>query len=256
MGRPCVKTAWATPLPNPLQLEQMDQIPLTYYVVAATTALVNLVFRYYLTRTKFSKKETPGRMAATLSTFLIVGVAQGMDLPHGVTSFLSYMLADTLCSLLFGPSLDLLMFLHHAVCIFISLAYFHAHGHGVTPEVVESVPMTLLLMEVSNPFLHASIIVDGEEAYQPWKALVLPVSGPGLLLTFFWFRVIQCPRCIPIVWQHRADFAPMGEVYTACLAGLSGMQLFWFWKILKRALFSEPKKSWATSPTPSTPKTD
>lgn len=206
------------------------------YGAALLTCLSYVLFRrYFLEPIPFNDPMTYGRLSATLSSVLILYFTF-VDTPHGVASFLTYMIVDTLYNFFAGSSLDSLIVVHHLVCIFIAVAYFPTYFAGISPQVVEQVTRTLLFMEGSNPFLHLSLTINREDRFKEWRGFVLPITGPLLLVSYLWLRVIQCSLCVPIVWQHRADFHPLGELYTACIGGLAALQIGWFFKLASGTL--------------------
>ena len=218
-------------------MEEALSASASLYMAALTTSVSYWLFRFYFLKSiPFKLPDTSGRLSATLATIFILGFTRLLDTKHGVASFLSYMIADTLYSIVIGPRLDIFIIAHHFLCVFIAVAYFSVTSAGLSLEVVELVTRKLLFMEFSNPFLHISLTVNKEDRYEAWKAWVLPVTTPALLGSYFWFRVIQGSLCVPIVWQHRADFRPFGEVYFAVISGLAFLQLFWFVKICEGSM--------------------
>ena len=158
---------------------------------------------------------------------------------EGVSSFFGYVVADTVSSLVFGPALRAEILLHHAITGTLPIACcFYLIGGcrdgqawaplAFAPSIAPMARM-LLLMELSNPFLHAAWVTGKEEGMAPYQWLVLPWAVPGVLGTFLWFRVAEGWRCLQYAVSHASVLLHWHTPVCCALAVLFALQVWWFY---------------------------
>jgi hypothetical protein len=182
------------------------------------------------------KPESKHRLTASAASVAVLCSVAWLGNDFGCATLLGYMFADLGGSLVWGPATTPLMLAHHGATIFLTVSGLLCMRLDSPSfrEVVRASAAALLWMEASNPFLHACMLLEAEPALAGLKLYLLPAAVPGLLLTYLWYRVLAIPACLPAIWEHRAQLAPMGEAYAAVVSLLAALQLYWYALIVRK----------------------
>ena len=216
---------------------------------ALTTALANALLRALLHASRaFSRGESSSRACAALCSALVCLHTLRAGELAGASSYCGYLVADTLGALLLGPALRPEILAHHlgtgALCLLGALRFSErsagaAGGGGALALAAPTAPLAraLLLMEASNPFLHAAWVAQKEEALRGARWAVLPWAVPGALAAFLWFRVLEGARAL----QYALGLGGVLGAWLAPVAGgvalLWGLQVYWY-ALLCRAVLA------------------
>ena len=224
-------------------------MPLPYlHLLATCTALftATLAARWLLPLlAPLLKQDAHHRLTASLASILVLGCVRALGCAHGCAALLGYMAGDLLNAAVLGPRMAPVMVAHHAATVFLTSMGLVQMDRD-TPALrgmLHHTAAALMWMEATNPFLHACTLVTSEAALAPLQRYVLPAAAPGLVLSFFWFRVVALPLLLPDIWRFRSILAPLTEVYIGVVAALAALQLYWFWKILAKMYRSLREKS-------------
>ena len=203
---------------------------------ALTTALANALLRALLHASRvFSRGESSSRACAALCSALVCLHTLRAGELAGASSYCGYLVADTLGALLLGPALRPEILAHHlgtgALCLLGALRFSAAGAAGgALALAAPAAPLAraLLLMEASNPFLHAAWVAQKEEALRGARWAVLPWAVPGALAAFLWFRVLEGARAL----QYALGLGGVLGAWQAPVAGavalLWGLQVYWY----------------------------
>jgi hypothetical protein len=199
---------------------------------------VRLALQALLRSLPLSQEETAPRIAAGLSALLIVGSAQWLGAEPGLFCLVCYLLADTAGAAFFGPWLRAEILVHHAVtaaCAIMTLSVLKGSAEAVAIAVPCSI--TLLMMELVNPFLHLLWILHKEKAAAGLAAWLLAPLAAATVALYAYLRVWGCCSVALTVWH--CDWAVLGRWapgIMGMIAALMGMQLWWFYLLCKMVL--------------------
>ena len=218
----------------------MSLLQLSAYLlapVAATTA-TNFTVRFFLQGSSLlAHGESSSRVCAALCAALVCAFTLAGGELRGTAAYAGYVVADTVSALWHGPLLRLEILVHHAVTLALCLLAFSFLTPASAPLALPAaiVPLTraLLLMEASNPFLHASWIADREKRLRPYRLAILSWSVPGVLSTFLWFRVVQGWACVRLTQGIAGTLGAWYGVVQASVLTLLALQVYWYWMLLR-----------------------
>lgn len=194
--------------------------------VALGTILLNLAVRRVL-HGGWLQPESQSRVAASACALCVVASTLLYNEVFGTCTYFAYVVADTVGAVAFGPPMRLEICVHHFVtgglCLGSAL-FLESGGRSMTPSTAP-IARIMLLMEASNPFLHASWILNREGALQPYKWFLLPLTVPGVLTTFLWFRLVEGWRCLDIAIASVAYLSPWQTPIILAIATLFNLQV-------------------------------
>ena len=228
----------------------MSLVPqLSAYLLAPAiaTSATNFLARSYLQGSSLlTRGESSSRVCAALCAALVCAFTLAGGELRGTAAYAGYVLADTVSAHWHGPPLRLEIQVHHAVTLALCLLAFSFLTPASAPLALPAaiVPLTraLLLMEASNPFLHASWIADREERLRPYRLAILSCSVPGVLAAFLWFRIVQGWACVGLAQGIAGTLGAWYGVVQASVLTLLGLQIYWYWLLVRmvaRALLGQ-----------------
>ena len=212
----------------------MDALWRALLLPALTTALANVLLRVPLHVSRaFARGESASRACAALSSALVCAHTLAAGELAGASAYFGYLAADTLSSLALGPALRAEILVHHlatgALCVLAAASFLEPGAPPALAAPIAPLARALLLMEASNPFMHAAWVAEKEEALRPWRWAVLPWAVPGVLATFLWFRVVQGARALQYALGLGAVLGGWLASVVGCVALLLALQLWWYY---------------------------
>lgn len=206
----------------------------------AGTALLNLAVRVLLEGSgRFTRSESCSRVAAAVSSALVCLLTLRAGEAAGTASYFGYLLSDTAASFAIGPRLRPEILLHHVLTGALCLAaggFLVAEPLALAPQVSPLV-RGLLLMEASNPFMHAAWVAD-KEPDTGYRRAIQCWAVPGVLGSFFWLRVVGAWRCLGHAAALGGALAGWHAPVVGAVAALGGLQVWWFQLLLAMVLRS------------------
>lgn len=151
-----------------------------------------------------------------IAVLVFAGVT-GSESYWGLALLLAYFLHDSLHLLVYDH--DIANYIHHIVGIAVALL----RKTVMTPEQADNTYLAAVNLESTSPFIHATWLMReaGYKDHPTFKYLA------GFTLVFFGFmRVLLFP------WLM---YAKMDRVTAAVFSPLLGLNVYWFYKILRMA---------------------
>jgi len=199
----------------------------------------NVVVRKLLSYHFWGLRESPSRVAASISAIIVV-LSTLYSTREGGACFLGYVASDTMCSLIFGPRLKVEILAHHAASVLLSIV-----GLSIFDEIPALNPLgrKLLLMEVVNPCTHALWLTSRERELAALKPTLFLQAFTTLLL-FFWYRVVASAQVTfhTLTWMLSESKIEI-LVPLVLVATISTLQVYWFYRLCALTLKEHRKIS-------------